>query len=1110
MSGESPDARSLRASRHRAHLSLTTSASGVADSTISYNTYATGVTEGSLCLSQFPPPPMTIPSSPTVDPYLPSPSRSTFTVTAPSRAYSGGQPSPVWSTFTAAAQASYASRSVTPIVRPGLVLDQDLPSPAHSSFTITSPPSACTSPLLPATNANRGYPDDGSSSRGRGRPGGGSQSPTSLLMAGKLSPYDWHEGSSIISLEPAEERMLSTSAITGLLSSNSPDKTPSPHDDSRRGVYPPSHTGANNPISETSYPPHSLRHNEPIYGENDTMASSSYGEHPNIVRTAHGRKISVVSTIPATLPYMASEGEPSESHHPRSQTTYGSTAPLNPLPPSAFSSAMDKMQSAYIQASIGTPQHLTPERPLSPNLSSGKASSKPQRRTSAHSSKSVKSHVSSLISAVGHRTARAARSTMGWMQIKPLPPIPTIPHTSIYQEQEHRRMEGAVPLPQLAERADRLAVMLDTGHLPHDDITRPSSRFYSDKDSPAYSDKYQSERRHSSRRSKSFFKRPISRSEKTKLYIGASVLALLVLVGIIVGVVVSHGHAHSPSCAANRTGNTCSLGEWCAPLVCKWIGLTSNVDSTCVCTSSSSQCNPLAQSLVTLIPIVNSNFGANFTPGTVADAMSSSRASGLSDDCAAQARVVDVSPALDSQTVPNRTEWAQGALLWSFVLSQNTSSVGQLRDFVSKAHWSSLPGDGPVTGLSSKFSTTQLGYVFDFAGQTVSAPNVSFVTDGQPSNAQLAEVDSTAHAALDRMYSFASGACFTEELAFDGSADPSVRTASSTLQTTAMINYWQNVLQQDPSKFLTFLSLLISSPILIPFDANGTAGETSISSLLTNSSTAPFPPPLACYPGLSKSQIQLITDLETSVFGLSSPAVQADFDVSCFPDRPIYGVLDILRLRLPFQDSQAGAKQAAILSRDASSRVVVYNGEVLSNLNYSNTTSIPTTDPRQFGTLHHMNHVLLDFFEAIPNTSVATQLVDYVLSYAVTPPSNDTLLGQSLDTIPTLEVAVFGSVTPPDVSSVVSSFTTPSGDLFFGTSQSLAVRDWAMVAAQSSVTWTEFADSPKVVDDNSFTDSGFNEVWDPAFTFFHSSSNAVVSVGNITAGFTAINKFTST
>ena len=143
--------------------------------------------------------------------------------------------------------------------------------------------------------------------------------------------------------------------------------------------------------------------------------------------------------------------------------------------------------------------------------------------------------------------------------------------------------------------------------------------------------------------------------------------------------------------------------------------------------------------------------------------MSTSGVSALTEDCAAQARVVDVSPALDLQSMPNRTGWAQGALLWTFVLSQNTSAVGQLRDFISKAHWESLTEDGPATGFSSEFSTTQLGYTFDFAAQIISEPSVSFVTDGQPSNAQLAEVDYTAHAALDRMYSFASGACFVEE-----------------------------------------------------------------------------------------------------------------------------------------------------------------------------------------------------------------------------------------------------------------------------------------------------------------------------------------------------------
>jgi hypothetical protein len=588
MSQDSPSAYSHSTPRHRAHPSLITSASGVADSTISFNTYATGVTEGSLCLSQFPPPPMMIPSSPTA---LPSPSRSTFTVPAPSRAYPGidqGLPSPSWSTYTATATApaQLSYRSTSPNVRTGF--DQDLPSPALSTFTITSPLSASTAPLLPAA-------DDGSSSRGPGKferplnpdPRAGSQSPTSLLIAGKLSPYDWHEGSSIISVDPAEERMLSTSLITELLSSNSPDKSPSPGNGSHH--LPPSQIDARNPKSEMSYPPFYLRHNEPAAGsgrflgegpdphinaENDIIGLYSYEEYANTVRSTHGLtgKVSAVGRAPATLRHIASETSVAESFHPRSQATYGSTTPLNPHMPSAFSSAMNKMQTNAIRPS-GTPQGWT-ERHESPDFTSSRPSLKPQRRTSAHSSRTVRSHVSSLISAVGQRTARAARTTMGWLHVKPLPPIPTIPHTSLYQEQEHRRMEGAVPLPQLADRADRLAAMLDSGRFPHDSLIGPSSGFSSDKDSPtsgrrhqvAASDKSQHEGLHRPRKFKSLLKRPISRSGKMKLFAGGSILALLILIGIVVGVEVGHGHVHSPSCPASRTGNTCSLGELCAPL----------------------------------------------------------------------------------------------------------------------------------------------------------------------------------------------------------------------------------------------------------------------------------------------------------------------------------------------------------------------------------------------------------------------------------------------------------------------------------------------------------------------------------------------------------------
>ncbi|KAH9969065.1 hypothetical protein BC827DRAFT_1167481 [Russula dissimulans] len=1129
MSGDPSDTRDPSPFRHHTRPSLVTSASGIADSTISFNTYATGITEGSLCLSQFPPPPMTIPStsSPTTERFLPSPAQSTFTITGPPRAGPStdqASPSPSRSTFEVSSFAplSPMSGSAPSIARQVFVPQQGLPSPTQSTFTIVSPASPIA--LLPrhsATDAqpnrltlNRERPRDpspfsglGKTERSQNSDPQGPHSPTSKEMTGKLSPYDWHEGSSIITVDPAEERMLSTSFITGLLSSSASLKTP---DALHRGFHPPSPADVDSLVSEMSYPPsphyhepvagpsHSPRRSRPLTlpeegfdyrtdGGHDTVTSHSYERHADVVQRAPGltKMISVVGMAPATLRHIGSVSSILESLNPQSRITDGSTAPLNLHPPSELSSGIGNMALTDSQPVIRTSQLLTSEASMSRGFTLDQSSIKAQRRASAYSSRTVRSHVSSLISSAGHHTARATRATLEWLRVKPLPRLPTIPNVSLSQEQEHRRMESAVPLPQLAERADQLTAMLDIGRLPHDSI-RSSPKFGSDKDTPSGmrgsgfnvatgGSGPQSVIPGQSQpgiRQRSFFKRPISRSLKIKLFIGVSLLVLLVLIGIIVGVTVGHKNAHSLSCPVNRAGNTCSL------------------DSTCVCTSSnSSQCDPLAQSLVSLVPIVNDQFNANFTLSTVANAMSLSGVSAASDDCAAQARVVDVSPALDSQSVPNRTEWTQGALLWAFVLSQNTSAVGKLRDFVAKAKWESLPEDGPVTGQSSEFSTTQLGYTFDFAAQTISEPNVSFISDGQPPSGQLAQVDNTARAALDRMYTFAS--------------------ASSTLRATAMTNYWQNVLRQDPSQFSTFVSLMMSSPILMPFDANGTAGHTSISSLLTNSSSTPFPPPLSCYPGLTQSQLQLITNLETSIFGLSAPATQDGFSDSCFADRPIYGVLNILHLRLPFQDSQSGAKQGAILSRDAISRVVVYAGEVLSGFPTSDTSSIPT-DPRQFGTLAHMSHVLLDFFEAIPDINVATQFVKYVLSYPATPPTNDTLLGQSLNTIPTLEVAIFGSVTPSDVTGVVSSFTTPSGDLFFGTSESLAVRDWAMVATQTSVTWTEFANSPKIVDDNSFTDAAFNMVWNPAYLFFHSSTDAIVNVGNITAGFAAVNKFTNT
>jgi hypothetical protein len=327
-----------------------------------------------------------------------------------------------------------------------------------------------------------------------------------------------------------------------------------------------------------------------------------------------------------------------------------------------------------------------------------------------------------------------------------------------------------------------------------------------------------------------------------------------------------------------------------------------------------------------------------------------------------------------------------------------------------------------------------------------------------------------------------------------------------------MATYWRTVLQQKPEDLSVFMSAVMTSPILVPFDAVASPSNLSISNLLTNSSSTPFPPPVACYPGLNAAQIQIVNSIETSVFGLPSISSASKFDTSCFADRPVYGVLDLLRLRLPFVDSSSGApKQAAVLQRDVGTRGVIYRNSLLSALPGNPTPQNLTADQidaRQYGTLNHLNHVILDFLTSISDVNVATALVQYLLSSPSVPPANSSILFTSIESIPVLEVAIFGSITPTDISSTVSSFSTPSGSLFFGSDQAEALRQWAINAAGASVVWTESATSAQVVRDSLFNDSTFNAVWDPATAFFHSPQPGItVSVSNITDAFRATGKF---
>jgi hypothetical protein len=188
---------------------------------------------------------------------------------------------------------------------------------------------------------------------------------------------------------------------------------------------------------------------------------------------------------------------------------------------------------------------------------------------------------------------------------------------------------------------------------------------------------------------------------------------------------------------------------------------------------------------------------------------------------------------------------------------------------------------------------------------------------------------------------------------------------------------------------------------------------------------------------------------------------------------------------------------------------VVYSGEILAALpGAKNLPGIKTaqTDLREFGTLNHLNRVVFNYLTSFPDVPTATAFVNFVLSSPAVPPTSSSPLFNMLSSIPALEVAVFGNIDPSDITSAVSSFSTPSGSLFFGSDQGAALRTWA-INAGFSVVWAELATSPKVVRDSSMSDAGFNSVWTPAQTILHSQTGVTAGVSNVTASFEALGEF---
>ncbi|KAG2023381.1 hypothetical protein CC2G_001042 [Coprinopsis cinerea AmutBmut pab1-1] len=1007
--------------RHSSRPSIDTNASGIAESTISF--------------SQFPAVPTEIPTTPIRAGFSNSPVRSNFSPVQPLVPRRGPLSA---STYRNGPATASSSRSIQPR------------GPSASSSTVRG-------------NPNPTHP---------------------------LSPHDWHDGSSSIDgIDTQEARLLPTSFITSLLQENKelrrqqrssfasdafsgiseltyPPSPPYPQPSSGRPAILQNRTGNPNRTHGTSRAPPSafspIREAPNRESTSDSETLHSTQGHPSIAGYTPNNPPVVVGVAQATLRSIpASSRPPSSQTVPLSvdekETKYG----LSSQDMDDDSILRFKAQNAYYPPPDPTPPSNATHR--RPNFN-------PQPSTQARQS------TYSLAPSFVSKISMASVGRMFHWRKKSLPPVPRIPDIPLAVENQTRRADQSTPLPDLANRADTLHALLEKGYHPHHSLssyqqyqlqqdfpvsveggehsyhqdtvntmgttnsTQPlRPQYYSDfadrtSDKPTLTFSNQGSPARASRL-------PLL-SKRMKMGIAIFIIAAVASIIAAIVVVVKRNQSALPNCPNGLTGATCTL------------------NSTCVCTADDSRCNPLARNLIDLIPSVNEAFSSNLTAHDIYTSLWYSQGRTRSNDCSPQALLVDSGKRLKEELYPTRTQWVRAALLWNVVQAQDLQSSEDMLKFVQSAPWDSLPGDAPTNVKEESFTASFSGFIYNFAAQTVTPISATFASQGQPTREQIARVGSTAQSTLDRMYTFAQ--------------------ASSVQRELALRNYWTTTLSQKSEDLTVFKALLSASPILLPFDAT----SSSIRGLFSNDSSSLFPPPLACYPGLSSQQRDRLNSLETSVFQLPASETPSNFGTGCYPDRPIYGVLDVLRLRLPFLDSRSDLpRQGAILHRDAVPRVVIHSGEVLSaTFPNSQAPSFDASqlDPRNFGTLNFSNHVILRYLTSMP-VDTAILLVQYLLGISnrpQAPPAPSSPLFNVLATVPVIEVSIFGAVGPPDVAGTVSALATTSDSMFYGSDPAAALRRWTISGYGGTVHWAERADAPRIVKDDSFNDQVMNEAWE--------------------------------
>lgn len=540
---------------HRTVPSLTTQASAIADSTITFGSIASGSNETPLRFSHFPMPPSTLPDVPGTS-LGRSPVASTFTVTPPT---TPGRTHPA--AFPSQDNPQHHPRLLP--TAPLQMRQKPFNAPEHlDPHAHLAPPPAyqAEAPPMPAV-VRQAYRKEAAYIR--------PSSPSS----GSLSPYDWHDGSSsFVPLDGNEDRLLSTSFITSLLASTDTHGTST--EGSARGTRVAYGGHALRPsegtslISEMTYPPPRTTHTPVLeHQPGAPPMPTSYIPVPG-ARWMVPDHLSDADTDPsgdthayAGVLHAAQASVDGESRAPSESSS-------SPLRPEAWGSD---------GAPVASGSQAYPPAGRSPGSSQRAFRKGHAPRQSFHSTRTTRSHMSSLIDRVS-ATARSLRP----LRRKPLPPVPTLPHLSPAQAAAHRREEDRMPLPDLVERAGALSQMLERGQYPAGSVSNQNlaENDAMMRDSGAWNSSVDPRIRQSTldpRRSarpgngkgqnegaagpkSPRFHHQLTKKKKIWIFVGIAVVVLAVALGVGLALALRKKGDPVNKCSSGLAGASCNLG----------------------------------------------------------------------------------------------------------------------------------------------------------------------------------------------------------------------------------------------------------------------------------------------------------------------------------------------------------------------------------------------------------------------------------------------------------------------------------------------------------------------------------------------------------------------